>query len=648
MTDTTHMRPSEILALLQQGLSLHQAGQLDEARALYGRVIAAEPGNASALNLLGAIAFSRNKFAEARSLYMRAATCGPNVAGIHFNLANVLAATGDAEDALKSYARAIALEPALTDAHLNMGVLLHSGGRTEEALACFRKVADLAPDDPRGHFNLGLCLKERAQLNEAEGCLKRAVSLNPSYLGAHRALGEIYANSGHLPEALYHARTALALDPSPANHSNLGELLKRVGELAEALEAHQAALAVNPDDPVLLHNYGAALYAAQRIAEAQRVLERAITLKPDFTKGYIALAMVYEHRGQFDEAMALLQHALTFDPESAELMFKISLRHLVAGVFDAGWRGYERRFVDAECEQVARPTPPPYWSGEDLTGKTILIWMEQGLGDEILYASLIPEIVAWAGRCIVECAPRLVPVFTRSFPQATVRAYAGWVDAAIPPADIDYQIAVASLGQFLRPTFSSFPIRAGYLKADATRVEVLRARYRTLAPGNLVVGLSWRSKNSHIGEIKSVALGVWAQILGVSGVTFVNLQYGDCMQELRDVREMLGVDVFTDAAIDPLQNMDGFFAQVAAMDLVISTSNTTVHVAGSLGTPTWLMLLGSPADVWYWFRMRADSPWYAALRIMRATQSHDVTAEVLWGELAVRAGGELRQLAARI
>ena len=641
------VRPTEMLNLLQKGVTHHQAGRLKDAEAIYNRVIAADPGNANALNLLGTIAFSRSQLAQAKALYLRAATSGPNIASIHFNLANVLAATDDVEAALKSYERATALEPGLGDAYLNMGVLLQKAGRSEEAAASFRKLTTLLVADPRGHFNLGICLKAQGKAAEAEVSLKRAVSLNASYLDAHLALSEIYTSAERLSDALGHTRAALALDPSPAYHSSLGELLKRAGDLDAALEAHRAALAAKPEDPVFLHNYGATLYAARQLPEAERVLERAIALKPDFTKGYIALAKVYEHREQFDQATALLQHALKLDPGSAELIFKLSYCYLVAGVFSEGWRDYEYRFVGAERRQVARSTPPAYWRGEKLDGKTILIWMEQGPGDQILYSSMIPEIVAQAGHCIVECTPRLAPVFARSFPKATVRPYLTQSEAAAPADGIDYQIAVASLGQFLRPDFASFPVRAGYLKADTERTETLRSRYRAVSPGNLIVGLSWRSKNQDIGEIKSAELTMWPEILGTAGVTFVNLQYGDCAQDLADVKQRLGVEVFHDAEIDPLHNMDDFFAQAAAMDLVISTSNTTIHVAGSLNVPTLLMLLGSPADIWYWFRKRPDSPWYASLRILRGTlQSHDVKSEVMWGELAAEAAEHLRRLTA--
>jgi hypothetical protein len=186
----------------------------------------------------------------------------------------------------------------------------------------------------------------------------------------------------------------------------------------------------------------------------------------------------------------------------------------------------------------------------------------------------------------------------------------------VTPADaVDYQISIASLGQHLRASFENFPKHAGYLRADPARAAALRARYHTSS--GPVIGVSWRSKNVRFGENKSMTLADLAPILRTPGATFVNLQYGDCAADLAAVKATLGVDVIHDAEIDPLKDMDAFFAQVAAMDAVISTSNTTVHVAGSLNVPTWVLLPLAKGALWYWFATRPDSPWYPSVRLIR-------------------------------
>lgn len=613
------MRDDKILAHLQNAVALHQAGRLDEAEKLYAKVLKADPRNANALNLVGMIATARARYGDAKKHFERAMQCAPRMADAPFNLGIVLTALGDAAGARTAYERAVALNPHHAGAYLNLGVILQQSGALEEAVVAFEKRIALMPGDASGRQNL----------REAHAALAVRDTADPE----------------RLDDAIAHTRAALAIEVSPELLSNLGELLRRAKALEEALSAHERALAVRPDDPVLLHNYGSALYDARRLDDAQAAFEKATKADPAFVAGYEGWAKIYEHREQFDKAIELLEKALSIAPASDKIILKLSYGYFAADRLSEGWRTYEKRFSAANSQQQLRPTPPPYWRGEDLSGKAILIWTEQGIGDQILYSSMIPDVIARAGRCFIECKDRLAPVFARSFPQATVVAYRNQREAATSADGIDFQSPVASLGEHLRPSLANFPRAAHYMKADPVQVATLRERYRQIAPGNLIVGLSWRSKNAEIGEIKSADLALWRDVLLTPGVTFVNLQYGDCASELAAVKATLGVDVVQDADIDPLADMDGFFAQVAAMDLVISTSNTTVHVAGSLGVPTWLLLQGSPADLWYWFRGRSDSPWYAALRILRQVPlEKERDNQRLWDNGLARIARDLRRL----
>jgi hypothetical protein len=273
------------------------------------------------------------------------------------------------------------------------------------------------------------------------------------------------------------------------------------------------------------------------------------------------------------------------------------------------------------------------------------VWTEQGLGDEILHGSMLPEIIAQAKSCVIECSARMVPVFARSFPAAHVAGYRASNIPVTPPDDIDYQVPIASLGRHLRPDLASLPRHEGYLKADPAKTAELRKRYETLAQGRRIVGISWHSKNQAFGEPKSMSLGDMASILQVPGIMFVNLQYGDCSSELAQVREQLGVEVIQDAAVDPMADMDMFFAQVAAMDLVLSTSNTTVHVAGSLNIPVWVLLPHGRGLAWYWFLRRTDSPWYPSARLVRVDPKI-APGQARWLELTERTTADLTHWAA--
>ena len=413
----------------------------------------------------------------------------------------------------------------------------------------------------------------------------------------------------------------------------------RAGRIDESVDIHQTAYTRKPQEPIILHNYASALHGAERYDEAADMFSKAVGINPHLVDAHIGLAKTFEQQGRIDRAVAALEQGLVHEPSSASLKYRLALRQLTLGNFKPGWENYEYRFLRPELVIAKRPEPPPYWTGEDLTGKTIWIWGEQGVGDEILYSRMVDEISARAARCIFECAPRLAPIFARSFPATDVIAHAPGLTMSA-----DYQIPLASLGRSLRPDLQSFGQRDAYLRADPTRTAVLRERYKSLKAGNLVVGILWRSRNAEIGVLKNTTLDSWAEILGVPGITFVNLQYGDCGEEIAAVRKLTGIDIFQDPEIDALQDMDGFFSQVMAMDLVIGTSNTAIHVAGSLGIPTWLLLSGRAGGLWYWFQQGDMSPWYSSVRIIRGSDYiTDSKHKFSWKAAMVKAAQDLRQ-----
>jgi hypothetical protein len=190
------------------------------------------------------------------------------------------------------------------------------------------------------------------------------------------------------------------------------------------------------------------------------------------------------------------------------------------------WRPWTRRLRDA-----SNPVKAPLWSGGGLAG-TLLLRGEQGVGEEILHAGLMPEALTRAPRILLECDPRLIPLLARSMPQVECVARADPPDPRLLAADIAAQASLGSLPRWLRRRVKNLLPGPPYLAADPARAAALRERYQALGPGPLV-GIAWRSVNPRLGHAKTVPLDHWAPILSTPGVTFINLQYGDCAAELR-------------------------------------------------------------------------------------------------------------------
>lgn len=588
--------------LLQQAVRLHQAQALDDAEKIYDAILAQDKANPDALNLKGTIFLQRGRAAEAVALLERAVAALPSFAAAHVNFGRALAAVDRKDDAIAALQRGLQLQPKDAGANVALSTLLAERGEHKRAAVYLRVALDAG-----AQWGSDL----RAELT-----------------------------------------------------SNLGDYLRRDKQFEEAIQAHRQALVLGPDNAIISFNLAIALQEAGRLDEAEQQYLNLVKTHPDFARAAINLATVYREQGHLDQSLALLEETLLKHPGLFQAYANIgaafadkgwtitgTLVHAYAmsvrgddveARLDRGnalrsvgqlsnWTDYQLRFDRVREGNIRRPSPPPVWQGESLAGKRVLIWTEQGIGDEILHSSIIPDVIAQTESCIIECSQRLAPIFARSFPSAKVL---GWSAAhvAVTPADqIDFQIPVGDLGSRFRTAFAQFPNRRSFLKADADKVAAIRREYERRAAGRRIVGISWRSQNDFIGDKKSARLASLIPLLSNADTMFVNLQYGDYSVELGELRRR-GIDVFQDPTVDATTDMDAFFAQVAAMDLVITTSNTTAHVAGSLGVPVWIMLPITKGSLWYWFTRRTDSPWYPSATLFRAKKTG---ANEAWGSSVV-------------
>jgi hypothetical protein len=267
----------------------------------------------------------------------------------------------------------------------------------------------------------------------------------------------------------------------------------------------------------------------------------------------------------------------------------------------------------------------------------LLLWGDQGIGDEIIFGSMFADLVDSPLHIALEVSPRLVPLYQRSFPGVPVLAHQK--RPAELSAAFDCQSTLAGLGCWLRRTFESFPRRHAFLKPDPARVE----EYRDRLGGNReawIVGISWKSANKEFGEAKSSELREWMGVLQTPRCRFVDLQYGDTADERATVEQEAGVRIEHLPDVDLFNDMEGLAALCAACDLVISVSNVTAHMAGALGRPVWLVVPKVNGRFWYWFSGRSDSPWYPSMRIFDqlVPESWRETLDAVARELAAFAG----------
>jgi len=566
-----------------------QQGLVAEGIELAQRAIALDPNLARAHSLLGMALSSTGRHAEALASLDRAIALG--VADAHGSRADVLVALGRPAEAIESFDRALAREPGSVADWCNRGAALMDLGRCAEAAESFARALALAPDFAEAHYNHGHALSRLDRHAEAVASYDRALAIKPDYCDALNNRANALSQLERLPEALASVERALALAPDHAGALvTRSVLLRKLRRSPEALASSARALALNPDDT------------------------DALTVRSD----------ILIDLERFEEAIATLDHIIARKPDDVAAKWNKSLICLGLGRFQEGWPLYEHRWAGAKG-LLPRGYAQPRWTGGRVEG-TLLIWGEQGLGDEILHASMLPDLVVRTPSVVFEVEPRLAPLFARSFPAVKVigcqpQLYAEKVDAQEP---------LGGLGRFLRTSWNDFPHRErGYLVADAGRAQALRQRLS--GDGRFVIGLSWISKAPVGGTSKSARLLDFAALLRLPGCRFVDLQYGDTGAERTALARDLSVAVERLPDIDNTNDLDGLAALMSACDAVVTVSNTTAHLAGALGRPTWVMVPHGNARIWYWFHDRDQSPWYPCVKVRRQRSAQpwaDVVASV--------------------
>ena len=592
---------------LQEAIVFHQSGQLQRAEQIYQQVLKISPRNADALNLLGFLAYQVGRYEVAVTLITKAIEVDSHQHIFYINLGLVWQDQGELDKSIEAYHRAIEINPNDSDVYNNLGNALQTRGELDKSIEAYHKAIEINSKDARIYYNLGAAQKKQGELDNAIQTYQRAIEINSED-------AEIY--------------------------NSLGTILQKQKKLDQAIKVYHRALEINSNYGEAFYNLGLALQEQGELDQAIQSYSRALEINPDYSEAYNNLGNTLKEQGKLEDAVLAYQSALRINPDYSEAHNNLGLVLLLQGDFSSGWREYEWRL---KCKGLGfflnkRDFPQEFWNGSDLNGKTILVWAEQGIGDEIMLASMLPTLLKMNSSIIVECDKRLVPLLHRSFPSIQFVPREDPANPKLLDLAIDYQIPMGSLGQWLRVDEDAFLLAQGsYLQACPNQVRCLQEKYRDLAGNKLLVGISWKSTgiDKRRAQTKNAPLTHWSPILSQEDCYFVNLQYGDIREEIEAYAAMTGYSMYIDEQIDPLSDLDGFAAQVSSLDLIVSTSNTTVHMSGGLGKKVWVLLSSRPD--WRWMLEKESTPWYQTVRLFRQEKLGD------WDGLIQRVGSDLER-----
>lgn len=546
--------------LLSQAQELHRRGNPAAAAALCREILSAAPDDARALHLLGIVM---------------------SEVGLH-------------SEALPIFERAIAKGGAEPTLLFNYGMTLRALGNDALAARAFRLCADNNTGDADVWMALGTTRLALRQFDAAVNALQKACDLAPS--------------RGDVREALALAQTGHAL------------ALQRARRFAEARDLTQAAVANAPRLAQAHSGLGNVLRDLGDFAGSHAAFVRAIELAPDDAEIVANQALSHLHAGDLDAAIETYARAVALAPDNEPLRSSHAQALLTAGRFAEGWAEFEHRMADPVMAARLRGLPGKRWSGEDISGRAVLLASEQGIGDTIQFARYVPVLAARGARVFLMGPSRLAHLFS------SLDGLAGYITEGGPYPIADFHAPLLSIPHLLGN--APIPAPVSYLTPDPSLVAAWAGRLDTTARR---IGIGWQGNRTYeMDYLRSVPPDAMTDLIRGVDADFIILQRGEaidamCAAGARDLGPTVDTEfAFADTA-----------AIIANLDLVITSDTALAHLAGSLGRPTWVLLPWAPD--WRFGRKVATCSWYPTMRLFRQPAPDDWAGAVAEARRALSA-----------
>lgn len=677
------MKPEGVDTLISVGLNLDVQDDAPKAMRFLRNAIATAPANPKALFSLGNLHFKSGENPQATAWFKRAASVDPHYILALNNLGTVHITDGRVGEAIAMYRRLIEVDPANAMGWYNLSIAHHLRDAFDSAVVAGKRCVALDPQSIDAQNNLAASLNLAGRVEEALACYQQALDHVKPSAAFLTNLANFHHRQGNTAEAISNYQAALRADPSYAMaHYHLGCVRIQAEEYAAAADSFKSALKGRPDHLSSLYNLACATHHQDKFEEAGAYYRQVLERDPQHVRAANNYASTLQSIGMQKAALSWYgraQHSarllgLTEEVREGEVsgpdadfadevagvveaqeralnpakptppqagnapMFSAAawnkgLLLLSLGSLKEGWDGYEYRWhSNVMGDGAMRSLRQRMWDGfADLSGKRLLVWREQGIGDEIMFASCIPDIARTRARVMFECSKKLLPLFQRSFPNVEVVPQNR--DGDTTRDDLDLHIPMGSLPRIYRQDIGQFPRKANFLVPDLEKRAYWRARLEGMGPPPYI-GICWRgrvrttSRNHHYTRIED-----WGPILQGRQGTFINMQYDEASEEAAFAQEMFGTRIHTIRDIDMWDGLDDVAALLAAQDMLITAGTAVMSLAGALGVPTWLMWVDNVEN---WPTLGTDHlPWYPNIELFPRTLMQD------WGQVTARIGARL-------
>jgi tetratricopeptide (TPR) repeat protein len=566
-------------------------------------------------------------------LLMQIPPGSPDEAARLLDLGVQLASQRRIHEAIQIWQTVLELDPAHVQAYQNLGAAFSQLGQLDQAKSFLRRALELRPDQPEACFNLANIIWKSA--NEGPdresgtiALLRHAIQIRPTFIEAHYKLGSVLIECCLPGDAAIALRQAFQLCLPPDRRTAPPETDYSGAERPIAIES----LSFRPMHPwtaSICNQLGVAYCALYRYEESEAAYRAALAVRPDFAEAYSNLGILFQEQGRLSEAISNHERSLAINPQSPITNFNLALAQLQSGDFQRGWAGYEWRWHLKERQLASEA---PRWDGSPLHGRTILIYLEQGLGDAIQFIRFLPLVKSSGARVVLECPAFMEPLF----------AHCQGIDQIIREGSarpvFDVQAPLMSLPGILGITLQNLPAAVPYLFVDPQLVSTWKERVREIE--GFKIGIVWQGDSRYSKDrVRSIPLTEFLPLAAIPGVKLISLQKEPGAGQLLALYDPhMVLELMESRDVGPGTLIETA-AIIQAVDLVIAINSGIAHLAGALAVPVWLAL--PSVGEWRWLTDREDSPWYPSMRLFCQKTPGN------WPDVFKAMAQELRELLAR-
>ncbi len=540
------------------------------------------------------------------------------------NKALKLQQSGHSEAAKSIYEDILSIDQNIPDANHLLGLIYFSDNNLIEAESYVSRATNLNPHNHSFITNLGVIANAKGEHERAKGLFIEALELKPDFLDSMKNLAALHVHFNEWDDAEKLYLKILEHTQDTGAILSLAELYRALGKNTEAIRFYTRYCNERPNDSDTYLKMGLVYNALGERDNAIWAYSMSIRNNPQNVGAYNNIGTIYLVENRIEKAVENFSHAQSINPDDAPSGWNLAKCYFLQGDLQSAWKKYYHRWSVFGAHYMSRSFQKPEWCGEELSGKTILLYNEQGIGDHIQNIRFIASLKNRGARVIMESHPSITDLFKNDFKGDVAYTFGEQCP------EYDFHCSFNSLPERLNVSVGDVQITEPYINAD----RFLKSQWKqklTCCKERLKVGVVWAGNPKHPNDsLRSCSLHTFKELFDITDVAFVNLQVGDVSNQFPSERERL-YDFSND-----LTDYNQTAAVIENLDLVISVDTSIVHLCGAMKKPVWALTAFNPD--WRWMLNRSDSYWYSSVRLFRQTRMGD------WNSVISKVVAELKNL----